>query len=217
MVRCASLIAAISLDGVIAVNNKLPWSCPRELCLMKSIITKRKVLHGSKLIDNPEFDETCKPKVSLIMGRRTFESIKVEWLFKLGCEIAIVSSSMCRMKSKYHETLIIESSIDKTTRLCNPNHELFYFGGHDIYKECIDRALCSTMYISRMNYSVMPTAMPTVLFPKISNVYERVAKPIIDEQFSLEIYMWCQEYCSILTREGRRIRQSKAKSSLYAH
>lgn len=210
MIRNSSLVVAVSLDGIIGINNKLPWYCPKEMSLMKSIVTKQVKLCPSNQLKTKSITQQqhqIKPLSSLIMGRNTFQSMDTNKSTLYGCEMIVVSSNE-RFKTTCPKNLIVTSSIDDAILKCNPDHDIFYFGGSRIYQECLDRALCSTLYISRMKYYVKPREQlrPTsniAFFPKIdNNIYDVVAQPIDNNQFSLQIYNWSIEYCQALIHEN---------------
>lgn len=188
MIRQSSLIAAVSIDGIIGINNKLPWYCPRETNLMKTIVTTG--------------------DTTLIMGRDTFESIGIKQSTLYGCDLIVLTSDF---KRSFPKKLIVASSIDDALSKSDPKHNIFFFGGRDVYKECLDRALCSKLYISRMKYRVSPVealkpASTATYFPDIDPaIYTKLSQPINNNSFALQIYIWSLEYSQALLHKSKLV------------
>lgn len=121
MEKIFSIIAAISSNGVIGNNNDLPWHIPDDLKRFKSLTTGH----------------------TIIMGRKTYESLKVKPLpnrrnivistnigfSPLGCELA--------------------ENIEKAILLADePEKENFIIGGASIYQAFLP--YCKNLYITRL-------------------------------------------------------------------
>lgn len=103
-----SMIVAVSENGVIGNNGKIPWYLPRELQEFK-----RRTL-GS----------------SIIMGRRTAESLpKV----LPGRESIIITRSNDYRRDGY----LISHSIEAAIKLAS-NKQVFIIGGAEIYRQAIN-------------------------------------------------------------------------------
>lgn len=242
------LIAAISRDGIIAINNKIPWQCASEMQLMRKIV--RGELQWDRHRSLNQMDEV-KPSV-LVMGRKTFTDINQKRIHRLqqqqqqeqqkqqneqlndytpmktlyGCEVLVVSKSLkLENESKTVKSVNAVNCIDdvltKYNYIDSKNNNfdglsknmqpICFFGGHKIYKECLDRALCPVLYITRMNFNVTPsnTLKPysgeIVYFPKIDEtIYERVATLVNNNKFSLSVYAWTPEYCQAVLHQKRK-------------
>jgi dihydrofolate reductase len=120
-----SLVASMSKDRVIGVDNKLPWHIPSELKYFKSITQHKPV----------------------IMGRSTFESIgrplpnRVNIVLTKNNKLSLDNVITCNNLEEAIE--IAKKNIDKYN---NYNDEICIIGGASIYAQSID--LANKMYIS---------------------------------------------------------------------
>lgn len=106
-----SIIAAVSENGVIGVDNKLPWYIPDDLKRFKNL-TKDNVV---------------------IMGRKTYESIGKP----LPDRINIVVS---RNKNLSIPGCIVVNSFEQAIKKANKNKDVFIIGGGEIYNKGINYA-----------------------------------------------------------------------------
>lgn len=121
-----SLIAAVSLNGVIGKANKLPWHMPADLRQFK-----RKTMGHH-----------------LLMGSRTFQSIGS---LLPGRTTVVVSSKMDPpIKKDYYVMRDIEAAIQlaKTRR----ETELFVIGGSIIYQQLLP--LADQIYLTKIYTTV---------------------------------------------------------------
>ena len=103
-----SIIAAVSKNGVIGVDNKLPWDLPEDLKRFKELTTGNVV----------------------IMGRKTYESIGKP----LPNRINIV---VTRDKNFFTPNVIVANSLDSALLKAGGNKDIFIIGGGEIYKQSI--------------------------------------------------------------------------------
>ena len=128
-----SIIAAVSNDGVIGVNGKIPWDIPEDMKHFKNITSQNTV----------------------IMGRKTFESIG----YPLPNRINIVVSSQASIISqKYRDErlkgIILVENLEKAIGIgAIFGRPIFLIGGSRIYKEGLKYT--NTMYITRVNKSLL--------------------------------------------------------------
>ena len=101
-----SIIAAVSKNGVIGVDNKLPWDLPEDLKKFKEITTGNVV----------------------IMGRKTYESIGKA----LPNRINIV---VTRDKNFFVPGVLSANSLDSALLKAGGNKDIFIIGGGEIYKQ----------------------------------------------------------------------------------
>ena len=101
-----SIIVAVSDNGVIGVNGKLPWNIPEDLKRFKKITTNHNV----------------------IMGRKTFESIGKGLPNRTNF---VLTSSVDSIKLK--DGCIFTNKID-LEELQSPDVEWFIIGGESIYR-----------------------------------------------------------------------------------
>jgi dihydrofolate reductase len=104
-----SIIAAVSKNGVIGVDNKLPWDLPEDLKKFKEITTGNVV----------------------IMGRKTYESIGKA----LPNRINIV---VTRDKNFFVPGVLSANSLDSALLKAGGNKDIFIIGGGEIYKQSMD-------------------------------------------------------------------------------
>ena len=128
-----SIIAAVSNDGVIGVNGKIPWDIPEDMKHFKNVTSQNTV----------------------IMGRKTFESIG----YPLPNRINIVVSSQASIISqKYRDErlkgIILVENLEKAIGVgAIFGRPIFLIGGSRIYKEGLKYT--NTMYITRVNKSIL--------------------------------------------------------------
>ena len=103
-----SIIAAVSKNGVIGVDNKLPWDLPEDLKRFKELTTGNVV----------------------IMGRKTYESIGKP----LPNRINIV---ITRNKDFFVPGVITTNSLESALLKAGGDKHIFIIGGGEIYKQSI--------------------------------------------------------------------------------
>lgn len=106
-----SLIAAMGIDRIIGVDNKMPWHLPADFNWFKQ-------------------HTLGKP---IVMGRKTFESIGRP----LPNRVNIVISSQARESS---EQLIWVTSIDDALQAAGEVEEVMVIGGGRLYSQLLARA-----------------------------------------------------------------------------
>jgi dihydrofolate reductase len=103
-----SLIAAVSENGVIGKDGKLPWYIPEDLKHFKKLTTGNVV----------------------IMGRKTYESL----IKPLPNRVNIV---ITREKGKTFNGCITVNSIEEAIRKAGNDKEIFIIGGGEVYKKSL--------------------------------------------------------------------------------
>src|SRR4051812_27416682 len=118
-----SLIVAAAKNNVIGKNNDLPWNLPNDM----------------KYFKNTTWG------MPLIMGRKTFESMKNE---PLGGRVNVVITKQTGWKAdgavvvnNWNDAMFVASDAD-----CK---EVFVIGGGEIFKEAIRKA--DRIYMTRVN------------------------------------------------------------------
>jgi dihydrofolate reductase len=106
-----SLVVAVADNGVIGVNNQLPWRLPNDLQRFKALTMGK----------------------AIIMGRKTFESIGKPLP---GRRNIVVSRSPDLVIDGYDVVNSIQSAIDVTDH----GEELMVIGGADIYQQALPMA-----------------------------------------------------------------------------
>lgn len=123
-----SLIAAVSANGVIGSDGHVPWYLPEELKHFKRTTTGHTV----------------------IMGRKTFESIKSKIKNPLPNRTNVVITRQPNYQALpgvevYHD---VASAI--AAHATEP--EIFIIGGGEIYRQTIDQA--DTLYLTHVHQTV---------------------------------------------------------------
>lgn len=108
-----SIIAAVASNGVIGLNNTLPWHLPEDLKRFRSLTMGHHI----------------------IMGRHTFESLG---RLLPGRTTVIVSRNPDYMV----EGAIVVASLPAAIAACGDDPEIFVIGGAQLYRQAIDCAEC---------------------------------------------------------------------------
>lgn len=101
-----SLIVAVSSNGVIGVNNTLPWHLPEDLKRFRALTTGHHI----------------------IMGRKTYESLN---RLLPGRTTVIVT----RNKDFTVDGAVITHSLEEAIACCKGDEEAFLIGGAELYAE----------------------------------------------------------------------------------
>ncbi len=114
-----SIIAAMSQNRVIGLNNNLPWRLPADLRFFKG-----------KTMGH-----------SLIMGRKTYESLEK---FLAGRRIIVLT----RDRNFRSEQAEVVHSLEAAARLVENEPETFIAGGAEIYSLALSRGIVDTIYLT---------------------------------------------------------------------
>lgn len=116
-----SIIVAFDEHRLIGRNNGLPWHLPADLKHFKSITMGH----------------------SIIMGRRTFESI--------GKPLPGRHSVVVTRKRGYsQEGITVAHSLEEALNLCSGEEEVFVIGGAQIFEQAMP--LASKLYITKIHH-----------------------------------------------------------------
>lgn len=100
-----SIIVAIANDGVIGVDNTLPWHLPEDLKRFKALTMGHHI----------------------IMGRKTYDS--------LGRLLPGRTTVIVTRNEGYHvEGALIAHSLEQALALCKNDDEVFLIGGAELYQ-----------------------------------------------------------------------------------
>lgn len=133
MKKYIHLIVAHDKNLGIGKNNDLPWHLPTDMAYFKKITT----------------EQTGKTRNTLIMGRKTWDSIP-ERFRPLPNRTNIVLS---RSKQDLPFGVLQEKSLDKAIELAEDESKIFVIGGGQIFKEALAHPKCRTLYITRIDKS----------------------------------------------------------------
>ena len=106
-----NLIAALGRNGVIGIDNRLPWRLPDDLKHFKALTLGHAVLMGRKT-----FESLGRP----LPGRRNIVITRNAHYRPAGAEAA--------------------GSIEQALALCQDAAEVFFIGGADIYRQVLSLA-----------------------------------------------------------------------------
>ena len=139
-----SIIVACSENGVIGIDNRLPWRLPEDLRHFKALTMGK----------------------PLIMGRKTFDSIGRP----LPGRFTLV---VTRQPDWSQEGVITCASIDEALHrardfLSPGQQEVMVAGGEEIYRQCLP--LCRRIYLTRVAMTVAGDAH----FPRIGSEWREV-------------------------------------------
>lgn len=109
--RRLSIIAAVARNGVIGIDNRLPWRLPEDLQHFKRLTLGH----------------------HLIMGRKTFESIGRP----LPGRVTVI---LTRDPSYRVQACLTAGSIEDALRLCGDDPEVFGVGGAELYAQLLPMA-----------------------------------------------------------------------------
>ncbi|MDT3707874.1 MAG: dihydrofolate reductase [Thiobacillus sp.] len=106
-----SVIAALARNGVIGIENRLPWRLPEDLAHFKALTLGHPIL----------------------MGRKTFES--------LGRPLPGRTNVVITRNPGYRpDGCLVAASIPAAIALCGGADEVFFIGGADLYAQAIPLA-----------------------------------------------------------------------------
>jgi len=106
-----AIIAAVSLNGVIGKEGKIPWKIPSDLKRFKKITMGHPVL----------------------MGRKTYRSIGKPLPGRMN--IVLTRNRDCSL-----EGCVVVHSFDEAFVACDKNETLFVIGGGEVYREALKYA-----------------------------------------------------------------------------
>ena len=106
-----SIIVAIANNGVIGLNNNLPWHLPEDLKRFRALTTGHHI----------------------IMGRKTYES--------LGRLLPGRTTVIVTRNKNYHiEGALIAHTLEQALSLCGDDSEAFLIGGAELYQAGLNLA-----------------------------------------------------------------------------
>src|SRR3989344_3631306 len=119
-----AIIAAVAENGVIGIDNKLPWHLPEDLKRFKELTTGKVV----------------------IMGRKTYESI----VTMLGHTLPNRQNVVITHQTNYKvpEGIQVFYNVDEAIA-ANKSNDIFVIGGGEIFREALPKA--DTLYITHIH------------------------------------------------------------------
>ncbi|OCG24422.1 dihydrofolate reductase [Gilliamella sp. App2-1] len=147
-----SIIVAMADNGVIGLNNRMPWHLPADLAWFKKNTLNKPV----------------------IMGRKTFESIGRS----LPGRHNIIISRQATKESNLVANVSWVQSIDAAILLAQTQHvdEAFIIGGGDIYKQALP--LVNRLYLTHIEADLQgDTYFPDYSPEKWHVIYQETHQP----------------------------------------
>lgn len=103
-----SIIVATAKNGVIGVNNTLPWHLPEDLKRFRALTTGHHI----------------------VMGRKTYDS--------LGRLLPNRTTVIVTRNADYKvESALIANSLSDAIKKCGDDDEIFLIGGAELYKDAL--------------------------------------------------------------------------------
>ncbi|MGH8670542.1 MAG: dihydrofolate reductase [Burkholderiales bacterium] len=121
MTQRVSIIAAVA-NGIIGIDNRLPWRIPADLKRFKALTMGHHI----------------------VMGRKTFQSIGKP----LPGRISVIVTRDPSYRAP--ESCTVANSIDEAIAACGQDDEIFFIGGAEVYKMALRFA--SRLYLTEIHY-----------------------------------------------------------------
>lgn len=125
-----SIIAAVSQNGVVGNNGKMPWKCPEEMKFFKEKTTNHPV----------------------IMGRATWDSLYIK---PLPNRMNIIVTKNQNLHNQTLDTktgpIFAPSLEDALNYADGTTQEVYIIGGPSIWKHALDQEYVDRMYINVLN------------------------------------------------------------------
>jgi dihydrofolate reductase len=159
-----TIVVAMSKDGVIGLNNKLPWHLPSDLKHFKQLTLDK----------------------SVIMGRKTFESI-VKYLGKpLPRRNNIVLSSSLSLLN--NDSVQIYQNFESLLLNINEHEEYYIIGGSQVYNQAMQLNMANKMIISHVNISCDGDAFFPTIDESIWSIFSAQEVTTDEIPFSIKTY-----------------------------
>lgn len=117
-----SLVLAVSENGVIGKNNRLPWRLPADMRFFRQLTTGHTVIMGRKTFDS--IGKPLKNRRNVVVSRN--KELEIE-----GCEV--LHSLGDALKSAIGE------------------REVFIIGGETIYRKALELNIVDKIYLTKVH------------------------------------------------------------------
>ncbi|KAJ1397662.1 Thymidylate synthase [Sesbania bispinosa] len=168
--RTYQVVVAATQDMGIGKDGKLPWRLPTDLKFFKEITTTT---------SDP------RKKNAVIMGRKTWESIPLQYRPLSGRLNVVLTRSGCYDIATAEDVVICGSMFSALELLgaspyCMSIEKVFVIGGGQIFREALNAPGCEAIHITEIHASIecdtfMPAVDSTIFrhwyasFPKVEN------------------------------------------------
>ena len=138
------LIVALNQDGVIGINNKIPWYIPEDLQRFKKMTEGNIVIMGKKTYESlPLNQRPLKNRLNIVLSRQTniydFEHDN------------LIFTTMDNIYDIIKENIFIEEGSDDDDDK-KIKKKVFIIGGSEIYKLFINQ--CSIIHITEVIFNI---------------------------------------------------------------
>lgn len=122
-----SLIVAVADNGVIGIDNRLPWRAPADLARFKQLTMGKPI----------------------VMGRKTFESLGR--VLPGRPHVVITRQHALQLPEQCHVVHSLADALSKARTLVDASNEIMVIGGADIYAQALP--LADRVYLTRVHVS----------------------------------------------------------------
>lgn len=136
------MIVATNKQGIIGINNSIPWYIPEDLQYFKKI-TENHII---------------------VMGRKTFESLPN--VLKNRIHLILTKNSSFNDNYNNQENIFVCNSITDANKLLNEliektGKKVFIIGGSEIYKLFYD--YCKVFHITQVHYKITNNSKDNII------------------------------------------------------
>ena len=136
------LIVALNQDGVIGINNKIPWYIPEDLQRFKKMTEGNIVIMGRKTYESlPINQRPLKNRLNIVLSRQ-----KNIYDFEHD---NLIFTTMDNIYDIIKENIFIEEGDDDDKKI---KKKVFIIGGNEIYKLFINQ--CSIIHITEVIFNI---------------------------------------------------------------
>lgn len=148
------IVAAVSKDGVIGLNGKLPWSIPRDRAKFEHLTRGKVLIIGRHTLDeDPSWNHIAHAHTCIVVSRTANQSnftrntnVKVARSFDEALVLANDLSAKIKDKDRYYATL--DQSGNDDGIFC------WVGGGEKIYEEALHHPCASVLHLTNVDISI---------------------------------------------------------------
>jgi dihydrofolate reductase len=139
------MIVALNQDGIIGINNKVPWYIPEDLQRFKKITEGHIVIMGRKTYESlPPNHRPLKNRLNIVLSRQTniydFENDN------------LIFTTMDNIYDIIKENIFIEEGEGEEDDKIKIKKKVFIIGGSEIYNLFINQ--CSIIHITKVIFNI---------------------------------------------------------------
>lgn len=146
-----SLVVAVADNGVIGIQNRLPWRAPADLARFKQLTMGK----------------------PMIMGRKTFDSLGR--VLPGRPHVVITRQQHLQLPASCYVVHSLAEALAKAKTLTDASGEVMVIGGADIYVQALD--LANRVHLTRVHLAPEGDAFFAALDEKQWQVVETVEAP----------------------------------------